>query len=66
MSKKWKMPEWMEPYRELVNNTGGNSVEELENDTSTSMFINAPRAILCCCVHSQVQLLTMLHNKGLM
>jgi len=60
----WVMPEWMEPYRKLINNTGGNSVEELHNDTTTNVFVNGPRAILCCCVHAQVNLLETLHDAG--
>lgn len=62
---EWKMPEWMEPYREYINNTGGNSVEDLINDGGQStVFNNAPRAMLCVAVHSQVALLNMLHGKG--
>ena len=64
MSQPWVMPEWMEPYRDLINNTGGNPVEELMNDHSTNVFVNAPRAMLCVAVASQVMLLTHLHEGG--
>lgn len=69
MSKKqknWKMPEWMEKYRHLINNTGGNEVEDLVNDdgTNSNVFNNAPRALICVAVSSQVNLLENLHSKG--
>ncbi len=60
----WTMPEWMEKYRSLINNTGGNSVEDLYNDNHTVVLINAPRAMICVAVHSQVQLLLALHKHG--
>lgn len=61
--KKWKMPEWMEPYRECFNNTGGNSIEELMN-RCTNVFVNAPLALIELGVRCQVNLLTKLHNEG--
>ena len=33
----WKMPDWMKPYEKLINNTGGNTVEELLNDHETTI-----------------------------
>lgn len=62
--KKWVMPEWMEKYRELFNNTGGNEIEELENDHTTTVFENAPRAMICVAIHCQVALLTALKKNG--
>lgn len=64
--KNWKMPARMEPYRDLIVNTGGNSIEDLMNDTKTTMFSNMPRAVLCCCVSSQVVLLKTLLTKNLL
>lgn len=64
MAEPWVMPDWMEPYRELINNTGGNPIEELMNDHTTTVFVNAPRAMLCVAVGSQVALLTQLHDIG--
>lgn len=63
--KKWVMPEWMEEYRGDINNTGGNSVEELMNDDgkNSNVFNNAPRALICVAVKSQVHLLETLHQK---
>ena len=62
--KKWKMPAWMEPYRELFTNTGGNEIEELVNDTDSNMLNNSVRAALCIAVISQVGLLERLHAQG--
>ena len=66
MSDNWTMPEWMEPFRKLINNTGGNSIEELVNDdgTNSNVFNNAPRALICCAVKCQVDLLKSLHKAG--
>lgn len=63
MGKKWKMPKWMEPYRPLICNTGGNSVEDLMNGHSDAR-VNLPLAVLESCVISQVKLLTGLQEQG--
>ena len=62
--KKWKMPAWMEPYRELVGNTGGNKIEELMNYTTSNMGNNFIRTGLIIAVISQVELLERLHEQG--
>lgn len=59
------MPVWMRPYAESFVNTGGNSIEDLMNDHTTNVQTNAPRAMLCACVRSQVGLLERLHEKEL-
>ena len=67
MSKKqnkWAMPEWMEPYRVLFNNTGGNTVEECMNRKDVTVFNNAPMALICVAVEAQVGLLMSLYDKG--
>lgn len=66
--EQWVMPDWMKPYEKLIYNTGGNKVEELVNDdgTNSNVFVNAPRALICCAVKSQVDLLTALHAHGLL
>jgi hypothetical protein len=61
--KKWTMPKWMEPYREFIGNTGGNTVEQLMNGTDDPL-INLPLSTLQACVKSQVGLLLRLHNEG--
>lgn len=62
--KQWVMPEWMEPYRDMIRNTGGNSVESLMNDHKTNGFNNSIRAALIVAVDSQVSLLGALHRAG--
>lgn len=60
--KPWTMPVWMECYRGLIVNTGGNSVEEMMNGDA-SPFINLPLSTLQACVKSQVALLNRLHDR---
>jgi hypothetical protein len=66
MAKKWVMPAWMEPYRSMIVNTGGNSVEEFMNCDSKNcnLFTNGVRALLCTATTSQVALLEQLHKAG--
>lgn len=66
--KRWTMPEWMEPYRSLFCNTGGNTVEDLMNrdPKEANVIINAPVALLCVSVEVQVNMLNALHNKGML
>ncbi len=63
-NKEWTMPEWMEKYRDSFNNTGGNSVERLMNN-KTSSEVNEVLAVLAIAVSSQVYLLTALKDKEL-
>lgn len=68
MSKSAKelyaVPGWMRPYLPLFQNTGGNDVEELLHDDSTSMFANSIRYMLIVSVRSQYTLLMNLHQRG--
>ena len=67
--EEWKMPEWMEEYREMIDHyTGGNPIEELMNDdgTNSNVFNNAPRALICVSVKSVVSFLTMLHERQML
>lgn len=68
MKGKWKMPQWMKKYTGLISNTGGNDIEELVNDdgTNSNVFNNAPRALICVAVKSQVSLLETLQAKGML
>jgi hypothetical protein len=68
MSKEdpWVMPEWMEPFRDEIRNTGGNPVEELMNDHHTKAVVNLPRTMLIVAVTSQVSMLYGLHRAGLL
>ncbi len=56
------VPDWMRQYLPLFNNTGGNSVEELLHDDSTTPFANVVRYILIVSVRSQFDLLMMLRK----
>ncbi len=62
----WAMPKWMEEYRELINNTGGNSIEELVNNHETTIEENAPLALICVAVKCQVGLLQALYKNNLL
>lgn len=64
--KKWTMPEWMEPYRELFCNTGGNPIEDLMNDHDCNIFNNSVRVILIGAVDGQIGLLTRLKDRGML
>lgn len=65
-NETWVMPEWMEPHRKFIANTGGNSVEELMNDKHTHVGNNTVRAMLIASVSSQVLLLERLKNEGVL
>ena len=54
----------MEPYRETITNTGGNSIEELMNDHDATAFNNAIRAVLIVSVDAQVKMLERLREAG--
>lgn len=60
------MPEWMEPYRKHITNTGGNPIEELMNDTSANGFNNVIRSVLIAAVDAQITLLNRLHGLDLL
>lgn len=62
----WVMPTWMEPYRDLFQNTGGNPIEELMNDHDVNMFSNSVRYLLMASVSAQVDLLFRMARKGLL
>jgi hypothetical protein len=63
--EKWKMPAWMEPYRESIINTGGNAVEDMMNGDADPR-INLPLSTLQACVKSQVGLLGILRKRDLL
>jgi hypothetical protein len=58
---RWHMPAWMERYRELIVNTGGNSVEDMVNGRADPR-VNLPPSTLQACVKSQVLLLQALFD----
>ena len=64
MQNPWVMPDWMEKYRPLISNTGGNSIEDLINDKETTAWNNLIRAVLISAVESQIGLLYALHQHN--
>jgi hypothetical protein len=65
----WEVPAWMERYRPLVGQTGGNSLEELLQrlDTEKNLIrTNLPVFVLAVAVQAQVHLLQRLHREGLL
>lgn len=63
----WTMPEWMEPYRDLLEaDLGGGTIENLLNDRTSNGFNNMIRAALICMADSKVRLLATLHRDGLL
>lgn len=63
----WTMPPELEPYRELICNTGGLSIEELmrrSREPDCNVVVNAPLALICQAVESQITLLKRLQNAG--
>lgn len=63
----WRMPEWMEPYRSFIAETGGNEIEELifDFDHDRNMArTNFPRFAIACMARAQVGLLHRLHKDG--
>lgn len=63
----WRMPEWMEPYRSFIAETGGNEIEELlfrfEHEHNL-MRTNVVAFTLACMARAQVGLLERLHKDG--
>jgi hypothetical protein len=67
MSKRiWTMPRWMERYRESIVNTGGLSIEDImtRDPREANVVINAPVALICVAVQSQIALLERLKHDG--
>lgn len=61
---EWAMPQWMEPFRPFITNTGGNPIEELMNDHDTTTDTNVVRALICVAVKSQVGMLMRAYADG--
>jgi len=61
----WVMPEWMEEYRDILKGfTGGDTIEGVMNDHTSTIDINAPRAMICVSLKSAVWVLERLHKEG--
>lgn len=65
--KDWTMPEWMEPFRPMLDSRcGGCSVEDLMRDQHTTLMNNAVRAVFCVLCKNLVSLLEQLHKEDLL
>ena len=66
----WRVPGWLRPYLPLLKNTGGTFDDPTAamncDGRNCNVVINAPRALLCIAVQSQVKLLEDLHARGLL
>ena len=63
----WVMPDWMEPYQRLFQNTGGYTVTELMNldpEAPNNVRNNPVLATMYLSVAAQVDLLRRLHHHG--
>lgn len=60
----WSMPAHLEAYRDLIGETGGNSVDELMREWTAGadgvMFANLPKYLIMVAVAAQVALLERL------
>ena len=62
--EKWTMPEWVEPYRGMITNTGGNDIDGIMNDKHTTIQTNLPRMAIIFMVTAQIALLQELKKSG--
>lgn len=66
-AKVWAMPEWMEPYRRVLEQSAyGLGVEELMNDHGATFFNNEYRAAVIVGLKEAVSVLTRLHKAGML
>ncbi len=63
---KWVMPEHLEPFRKYINNVSGESIEELMNDKTTTLFNTSIRGALIVACQSQLKLLQSLYDAALL
>lgn len=67
-TKKWKFPKWLEKYLPMLGASTKERVEGYMNCDSKdcNIVVNAPRALVCCQVQTQVNLLIRLHDNACM
>ena len=63
---RWTYPRWLIPYARYIN-TSGHQLEDIMNDDgkTSNTDINAPMALICVSVKSQVGLLIRLYHEGI-
>jgi hypothetical protein len=62
----WVMPAWLESYRDLIADTGDQTIEELMNDWTSGFHDNYMRAARVMAVNAQIELLQRLRDEGLL
>lgn len=60
------MPDWIEPYRDLFTNTGGNSIETLMNAPPNTGRTNVVLGSLAIAMEAQLHLLYRLREAGML
>lgn len=60
------LPEWMDKYRDIITDTGGNPIEWLISLGGEDTKNNIALAFLTVSVCAQIRLLSNLHDKGLL
>ena len=61
----WALPDWMKPYVcQLSNVRDEKDVVRLMNNHTATVFENAPLALMCVALKSQVHLLQRLYRLG--
>lgn len=60
----WVLPDWLEPYRDLIADTGSESIEEVMNDRISGFHDNYMRAARLMAVNAQIELLCRLRDQG--
>lgn len=65
-AQSWAMPEWLEPYRKLIGETGDQSVEELMNGSRTDFHVEYMQAARLMAVSAQIELLERLRDADML
>lgn len=63
----WKIPDWMKPYRDLIETDGYTAEGAINCDgKDCNTVVNGPRALMCCEVAAKVRLINKLREAGLL
>jgi hypothetical protein len=67
-NEAWRLPDFFEPYREFVENTGGLPIEQLMGLREDTTLLKTNFTLWLCvrCVESQMALLLELEQQGLL
>lgn len=64
--EKYVVPEYLMPYIQKVSSYSKEEIEDFMNDKSSTVFNNAPRALICVSVKTTVDNLEKLYSTGLL